>query len=285
MNLINVKAHLFFLLISIIFTGCSPKNNDEVTLPGTWRLYDAEHLETNSKDADPLLRNEDLKELVKDGDLLSLFEDGSFTDIKGDGFFKSGKWVFSQKNSILQLIDQGKTGMTVKLKTERTASGKQMLIFTSMRQDVVFKFIKESEPLKEFKNDPFYPDNNQWRIKSKQKEDSAMLVNRLANYFRHLAFILKSAKERKQQVVSFEFSRGPAKIYNGGIGIYPFNIVPDSWKDTFFDHDDAFVAHLRFEDYLRTNHYRGAGIGDWIVDDYNILVSIYSGISQQKNTK
>lgn len=56
---------------------------------------------------------------------------------------------------------------------------------------------------------------------------------RLTNNIKHVALILKTAKEDKLPVASFQFSQGPVKIYNGGIGIHPLAFVPQSWKAVF----------------------------------------------------
>ena len=142
------------------------------------------------------------------------------------------------------------------------------------------KFIKESEPLKDFKNDPFYASNNVWRIKPTEPESSIQLKKRLTNYFKHLSLILKSAKDRNQTVVSFEFSQGPVQIYNGGIGIYDYSLLPEYWKESFFDEVDVSASYRVYEKYLNSNTYKGVSIGDWIEDDYNIILSIYADFSE-----
>jgi hypothetical protein len=130
--------------------------------------------------------------------------------------------------------------------------------------------------LKNQLEDPFHPANNSWRFAASQKEGQDAIKEKLAGYFKHLALLLKAAQERKQNVVTFQYSKGPVKIYNGGIGINSYELVPAEWKKTFFDESTALKAYQAFEIYLKTSSYHGAGTGDWIVDDYNILSSIYA---------
>ncbi len=82
--------------------------------------------------------------------------------------------------------------------------------------------------------------------------------------------------------MSFEYSQGPIKIYNGGIGIHPYDIVPQSWKDSFYNEEEAITTYRLYESYLRKNDYRGGGTGNWVEDDYNILLSIYAGLTGTK---
>ena len=278
-----MKTNILYLLLTLLACSCSLINNksNETTLIGTWRLHDIEQIKNTTESSEPSFEtNAGLKKIVKEGALLSLFEDGSYSEINGKEEYKSGHWKFSEKRKTILLIDSGLTKQQIVVNVENNMNGKQILTYLNTRENVAMKFIKASESLKDFKNDPYYASNNQWRIKPKQSESSIELKKRLANYFKHLALILKAAKDRKQDVVSFEFSQGPVKIYNGGIGIYPYNIIPEYWKDSFFDEANASAAYLNYEEYLKTNTYKGVGIGKWIEDDYNILLSIYADFSE-----
>lgn len=114
--------------------------------------------------------------------------------------------------------------------------------------------------------------------KPKAAEDSTQQLNRLTNYIKHVALVLKSAKEDKQPVVSFQFSQGPVKIYNGGIGIHPFALVAESWKAGFYNGTEARSAYDIYRNYLQKSSYNGAGTGDWVEDDYTILLSMYADL-------
>lgn len=275
----KLKYFLFFAVIFI--TGCLFKSTNKAALPGTWRLYDVTDIGADSAAGDAFSKSAALKTMVTAGAALSFFDDGTYTLVKGNGIFTNAGWKFMPEKNLLYFIDSGRTEEVQKVMMETNLSGKQTLTITSEQKKIALKFVKESAPLKEFTSDPFYAGNNRWRIKALQEETPTQLTSRLANYFKHLALILKAAKERKQTVVSFEFSQGPIKIYNGGIGIHPYNIVPQYWKEYFYNDADAATAYNQYQDYLRTSSYKGAATGDWIDDDYNILLSIYAGLTQQ----
>lgn len=262
---------LFFSIVMI--SGCSLKVEvNENLVIGTWRLYDI--TPKNESGAD-FSTTANLKKSVKIGSILSFFEDKSYSEIDGSGNFKTGKWNLKQNNSITLTGGESKPG-NISIKSERNGKGKTINSLQVEKGELVFKYLKETNALKNYAEDPFYASNNQWRAKPTGPEDTKGLNNRMAGYFKHLALILKGAKERKQEIVSFEFSKGPVKIYNGAIGIHPYNIVPEEWKNCFYNDSSALAAYSLFEKYLKTNHYKGAGVGDWVEDDYNILLSIYA---------
>ncbi|MBK7306601.1 MAG: hypothetical protein IPI88_05880 [Chitinophagaceae bacterium] len=277
---------LLFFIITFFIWGCNDFGNNDKdistkNLTGSWRLFDLENIAaTNTQHAEKLLSEADNSEMVKQGLILSFFKDGSFTQVEGSGYYRTGKWKYSSKEKTINFTD---SGTTTAIKVTGEIINKRLTIsLESTLLQKNLKFARDAEPLKEFDEDPFYFKNNTWRIRPTQSETHDQLVKRLGNYFRHLLYILKSSKERKQDIVSFEFSQGLVRIYNGGIGIIPYGSVSKNWIDTFYDEANAREAYLAFQKYLVTNSYRGAAIGDWIQDDYNILLSIYGDTQKDK---
>lgn len=278
---------LFSLLVIIFISGCDGfgKNDKQVntkSLLGSWRLFNLENIDADKADQDTekLLTEADDNEIVKQGMVLSFFKDDTYTEVQGSGHYRSGTWQYSSKEKMLYLTDSGAT-RSIPVSTENV-NKKQTIIFKSTLLHKNFKFVKEAEPLKVFNEDPFYFKNNTWRIKPKLAETHDEIVKRLGNYFKHLLYILKSSKERKSHVVSFEFSMGPVRIYNGGIGIIPYHAVNKNWINTYYNEDNAEEAHTAFQRYLATGSYRGASVGNWIEDDYKILLSIYGDTQKGK---
>jgi hypothetical protein len=276
-----LKTHLISLILFIIpFNGCNFKESkEENALEGNWQLYDI-----TSKNEDDLdfSTTANLKKQVKDGSILNFYSDNTYSEIDGAGIFKNGKWGLKEDNSFY-MVDPELKARSAGIKTENNQKNKKIKSLQIESSGFTYKYIKVRPPLKIDKDDPFYVANNQWRKKSTTPETKIELYHKMSGYFKHLALVLKAAKELNQEIISFEYSKGPVKIYNGAIGIYPFNVVPQEWKNTFYDESGAFAAYTLFENYLRTNNYKGAGVGNWIEDDYNILLSIYADFMKPEN--
>jgi hypothetical protein len=267
-----------FTLLALVGCRYTGKQNVESSLPGTWRLYDIEPVKEVSGGAS-FTELASLKQVVQQGHLFSFFEDGRYTELKGAGGYKAGKYSY-RKEGWLQFEDE--KGLPLKANTESGKNGKEVLSLQNEQQQLTLKFIREGEGGNDFGESPFYPANNLWRVKPAQPESQSQQLARLINYIKHVALILKASKESKQAVVSFEYSQGPIKIYNGGIGIHPYEIIPQSWKNSFYNEEEAKAAYRLYETYLRKSSYRGGGTGDWVEDDYNILLSIYAGLAGSK---
>jgi hypothetical protein len=280
----NAKFFLLLITLFTLFNGCqlhfdASKDNQ---LQGTWRLSDVSSLNAIANNNKSFEQQAQEKQLVKEGMMFSFFEDKTFTEVRKEGQFIAGHWEFDNSGNrlLISYSDKARTSNTVKI--GRNEFGREEMKLDDKDQNTELKFIKEAKGLNDFKSDPFYPENNQWRIKPSRKETESELTNRFAAYLKHIALILKAAKDRNQEVVYFEFSMGPIKIYNGGIGIHPYSIVPDSWKACFYDDSDSFRAYNIYEESISTHSYHGASTGNWVEDDYNILLSIYGDLKARK---
>jgi hypothetical protein len=247
------------------------ESGKKVSLEGSWLLYDISPMNESGND---FSTSANLQKQVKEGSILSFFEDKTYSETDGSGKFYSGNWLHGE-NKNYSLINQKSSTKEIHIRAGKNKQ-KKINSLEIEKKDLIYKYIKTAEPLKKPQDDPFHPLNNQWRIKSIQPESTNELYVKMAGYIKHLALVLKSAQDRKQDVVSFGFSLGPVKIYNGAIGIYPYEIVPQEWKNSFYNDSTALAAYSIFKNYLKTTSYKGAGVGEWIEDDYNILLSIYA---------
>lgn len=271
------QLHWVIFCLGFILSACTV--NKKESLSGTWLIYKIDTIGAEKEGFDNDRRfSTDLKK----GIALYLFDDHLFTEINSDTVYRFGHWKVDSKDNLL-LIDNHKNTDSLGYSIGRRFDQKPILTLFNANQHKTYTYLKQFQPLKSFKDDPFYPDNNHWRLKPTTAEDTSQLTKRLLNYLKHLALIMNAAKERNLSVVSFQSSMGPVKIYNGGIGIVPFEFVSNAWKETYYDSSNARIAYNLFKDYLGKNrHYEGAMTGDWVLDDYHILLSIYTDLSKPK---
>ncbi len=267
------RNRIFFLLPLLLCWGCGLTNHrDETNIEGSWTLYDVTTQNPGSVDFNT---EASLKGSLEVGSILSFFKDSSFTKAEGNGDFALGSWRRSKEENEIALTIRRGEKKQIRVTVEPPSGEHRSVALVIRRDSFIYKYIQTAAPLPDYKNDPFYTTNNRWRLTPKEEEDSTHVRERLANYFKHLALLLKAAKDRQQTVVTFQFSQGPVKIYNGGIGILPYSKVKRCWKNGFFNDDAAAYAYWLYGNYLSEAHPMGTGTGDWIEDDYRILVSLY----------
>jgi hypothetical protein len=281
----NYKYNLL-LLSTFLFVGCTTKQKEtkkKALIYGSWLLAEAivvDNKKTN-KEEDKLLKHAQDNKIVSKAVILSLFSDGTFTHLKSPNEYKNGKWNFI--NSKKAIVCNNSLSVDTFLLNIDEGQSNELVQILYGKEKTRLSYFQNAEELKDFKEDPFYAANNTWRVKPTTEETTTQIQDRLGNYFKHIAYLLKSATERKQTSVSFEFSQGIVKIFDGGIGINPLSIVPESWAKTFYKDEDAYVAYKMFEKYLTTSGgYKGAATGNWYKDDYNILTNIYGDLKEGK---
>jgi hypothetical protein len=269
---ISIMKHCFWLTVfALLITSCA-KPIEPADFQKSWRLSEVLSVSSPKAEQDEELRDKTERALVADGNVISFFPDNTYTQLNGY-LLDDGAWEM-QGDREVKLGQQ-----SLKIDKIETVNGKTFLTGSLLKPKdgltLKLKWTEDAKPLKNFKKDPFYPDNNRWRIKPNQKEDPAQIKERLLNYLLHYALILNASLERKTDVVSFAHSMGIVKIYRGGIGAIPWEKVKQDWIDCFYDAADAEQAYQIFNAQLEKGGFNGASTGEWVKDDYQILMAIY----------
>ena len=265
-----MKKIIFWLTIGVLLYGCGP-NIEMEKIIGGWRLAEVISFDSDDPAVDKMMRNNFGSVLIADGYVQYFFPDKNYTEMSGY-FAEHGKWAYQGNdkirfgNRLLQI-----------LRFEEKKGKEFMIAEVEMREEdlkLELKFVREAQMLENYKVDPFHPTNNQWRIKPKSKESDQQIKARLINYVEHFAGILKAASEREGNIVSFAHSLGIIQVYRGGIGVVKKKKIEKDWVNCFYDEEDAFKAQSMFKKYVGGSKYRGGSSGNWVKDDYQILLNI-----------
>ncbi|TDE15389.1 hypothetical protein [Dyadobacter psychrotolerans] len=245
-------------------------DNQPITIDGSWRLSDM----TDSLDG-----KQKEKSQIQEAKLLSFFPDSTFTELKSSGLYTTGKWRFTESDSALTMFYNNTTNH-FKVSPDRDQSGLRWLRLASEKEKLAYGGFGRS--MSQYRQDPFYLANNLWRNKPFQAETKSQIRNRLTAYLDHSLLLMKAAVSRRQQILSWEFSKGILKIYASGIGVVPEEQIPESWIDSFHSKKDALMAYAMLKEYLLTTSYKGSATGNWLQDDCDILQTIVQGIKLRK---
>lgn len=288
------KIILFFLASSLFFSGCmlDPQFNIKIfkeqapqeqlistkDISDIWQLSEVtlDIIDSNND----LLAEANNNLILETGFRLCLFPDGEASEFKDEEYL-SYKWELNPVKKTIALKSDSHAD-TLHITDYKNISNQEYLSL-QINNIGICSFTRMDSMLADFKHDPFYPANNLWRIKPEKEENKKELNERLLNYVQHTLYVLKAALERKSNVVSFENSQGIIKIYNGGIGIKKEKNIPEMWKSGFYNEEQAMMAYELFRLSLDKTKYKGATSGNWVKDDYKILLTLYRTISKEVN--
>lgn len=286
----NAKRITFYgMLIPLLFLlNCqqpegqskanTPPQITQEALTQIWKLADIDLTTGAQDDTDALLNDAIDNVFLEKGFLLSFFPNGEVTELLGYKF-SQGRWRIILDKKAIEINKNGIKD-TLQLLDLSNRNGRPYLA-VNYEGIGMMEFQAIQTMLEDYKDDPFYPDNNRWRIKPTVEETDLELKNRLKNYVQHVTLILKAATEREAGIISFGHSQGIIKIYNGGIGIVKQQRVPDEWIASFFNREQAMLARKFYRQYLLAGTYKGASSGSWVKDDYKILAGLYKRIDDE----
>lgn len=252
----------------------------ESTLPrsanllGSWRMYGVNEGDATMLEPDgSTLENTPMskKELF-----ISFFPDGSFTEIRDNNIYSTGKWSYDSTSRSVFLTSQRVT-QEIGISFNIAENGLRVMHFEFDPQENML-LMEYGAPIDNYREDPFFAQNNTWRIKPAKAESDRQLRERLRNYLMHNSYLLKAAKTREHTRVSWEFSEGILRIYNPGIGIVKPGQVPAAWINAFHSEEDARKAYRIFEAYLAKSKVSGSGKGNWVQQNYKILEALHQGL-------
>ena len=284
---------LIFLIILLMMERCGilpnklqkeipvhiSKRPIDKNLNGSWRLANDELREITITRTSDSQSKAEVKTGQQEDILLSFFPDSSFSEVKTGGAYATGKWSYSAADSSISMT-YGNETKKYSLSFGRESTGVRLVELKSGTGESL-SLAGFGKSMENYQDDPFYPANNTWRKRPDQPETDKQILERLNGYLLHSAYLLKAAHTRKQSIISWEFSKGVIKIYNGGIGLVPRENIPEIWMNHFHSRTDAIKAYEMFDDYLRTTTYKGTSKGNWVLDDHDILMDIISGLKRR----
>ncbi len=277
-----MKIILFYFSMAFLISSCTSNSNEiNAKIFGVWTLSESESLINKKRNSDDELL-EDSKKIIeaKKHITLSIFPDNTYTKLCCDGDeYENGTWNWVKKGERICFSHDKKKelfDLNIKLIDDSTYQ------VEFKNQVIKQKFTLQEKLLENYKEEPFYFSNNEWRIKALKEENRQELLNRLGNYFKHITYLLKAADKRDLQVISFEYSLGVIKIYNSGIGIEEDNFIPENWKNIFYSKKQYEEARIIYQNYLSLDDSSFPASGDWVKDDYTLMLSIYNDLKSGK---
>ncbi len=254
----------------------TPVNSEKISPIGTWRcdLTGPQSFTTISPFE---FKTKNKKDSVST--LVSFFPDSTYTEVNNQGVFTTGRWMYSKSDGTVQ-FNRNPAPRSYCSELDYDQSGLRLMKLVTHAGDSL-QLAGFGKSMEAFRTDPYYEDNNVWRLKPAHAETKKEVLARLRNYILHSARLLHAADERRQQLISWEFSKGILQIYKSGIGIVPQEAIPEEWIATFYSREQAYLAHAILEDFLITTTYRGQSTGNWVKDDYAILMNIYQRLEKR----
>ena len=188
--------------------------------------------------------------------------------------FDYGNWHF----------DEGLKTITINNTIDKTPDSYQIakLTFTELilvnvgvNSTTNLKFTASGKRFKDAGEEPFFLDNNRWRIKPKTKETDVAIHQRLKENIHFFILFYKSVLAKEEQVVSFWGLPSCFKWYGGGIFLKKETELKENWVSCFYNKAQAMQAYRLAEKLLAQKYTWPKGEKNWLKLNLAVLQQMY----------
>lgn len=193
--------------------------------------------------------------------------------------FDYGNWGFddaAKTITINNVIDKSKDIY----KIARIAADELVLVNVGVNSTTNLKFIASAKRFKNAKDEPFFLENNRWRIKPKSKESDSAIHQRLKENIHFFILFYRSALAKDDKQVSFWGLPSCFKWYGGGIYLKTEKELKANWIDCFYNKDQAMQAYAFADKLLSQKYDWPKGESNWLKLNLAVLELMYKKIDE-----
>lgn len=193
--------------------------------------------------------------------------------------FDYGNWIYDDAAKTITLnnsIDRTKDIY----KIAKIASDELTVVNVGVNSTTNLKFVSQAKRYKNAKDEPFFIENNRWRIKPKAKESDTEIHERLKQNLHFFVLFYKSTLAKEDKIVSFWGLPSCFKWYGGSIFIKKKDELKDDWINCFYNKDQAMQAYAIADKLIEQKYTWPKGERNWIKLNLAVLEQMYKKIDE-----
>jgi hypothetical protein len=234
-------------------TDLSKERNIEKLLCQGWEMEDDMEMIENNGDAEGIYP------------FRCFYLSDDFTYVRNArNFMEHGQWQYNDEKKMYKIAAIGPGDMTV--------------INSGINSVTKLKFIGSAKKYSNKKIDPYYIDNNRWRIKPKFSENDSLVKKRLKDCIWFYVLFYKDNLVRKATKISFYGFPTCLKWYGGGIYMVKENELADNWFKCFYNKEQAMKAYRMMENTVVKKYKWSKGNISWVKKNLEVLEQMYANL-------
>ncbi|MBC8109787.1 MAG: hypothetical protein H7Y04_01865 [Verrucomicrobia bacterium] len=241
----NVKKTVIFLIFVLFgfLHGCTGKDT-KAELSREWKVskVSIEDLPDNASGA-MVAKVQTLQQLFGDA-YLKLYPNGDCV-IVHDQNYQLGSWNYDYKKRLLSFRGKNREEEFSMTLHEKEDGYVKFKAFTVENKDSVnyISMLWMPEQKYEYENqDMLAKERNMWRIKPSQKQSKAQITQKLVAHLTFMIDYFQFLDNKKQGYFEPKFLQSPFQFYSHGLGVANKYNLPDFWKETYYDQENAEMA-------------------------------------------
>jgi len=195
--------------------------------------------------------------------------------------FDYGNWSFDEAAKTITLnnsIDRSKDVY----KIARITSNELTLVNVGVNSSTNLKFISPGKRFKDANDEPYFIENNRWRIKPKAAESDSAIHRRLKDNLHFFILFYKSILAKDDKSVSFWGLPSCFKWYGGAIYLKTEKELKENWISCFYNKEQAMQAYALASKLLSQKYDWPKGESNWIKLNLAVVELMYKKLDEIK---
>jgi hypothetical protein len=204
-----------------------------------------------------------------------LFDDYTFTK-NVRNYLEYGQWTYSDNKKTFYL--KSANGSTDEYKIAAIGAEDMIVINSGINSVTQLKFRSTGKKYSSKKDDPYYVDNNRWRIRPRYSETDEQIKKRLKDCLHFYILFYKDNLERRDGIISFYGFPTCLKWYGGGIFMIKKADLADNWFACFYNKEQAMKAYNMMEEVIVKKYKWEKGKVSWVKKNLGVLEQMYESL-------
>jgi hypothetical protein len=193
--------------------------------------------------------------------------------------FDYGNWSYDDAAKTITLnnnIDRDKDVY----KIAKIAYDELTLRNVGVNTETNLRFIAPGKRFKNANDEPYFLENNRWRIKPKNKESDSAIHQRLKENLYFFILFYKSALAKDDKAVSFWGLPSCFKWYGGAIFLKKKEELKENWINCFYNQTQAMQAYALADKLLSQKYNWPKGEHNWLKLNLAVVELMYKKMNE-----
>lgn len=187
-----------------------------------------------------------------------------------------GTWQYDAAKKMIVL--KASDGSRGEYKIAAVGPNDMIVLNSSSNSSTKLTYLADGVRYKDKSEDPFYIENNRWRIKPTKSETDEQVHQRLKAFVYFHILFYRDNLERKEKLISFYGFPSCVKWYGGGIGMINVEDLPDNWIACFYNKEQAVKAQKIMDGIITKKYKWSTEKISWVKKNLEVLEQMYANL-------
>jgi hypothetical protein len=187
-----------------------------------------------------------------------------------------GSWQYDAGKKMVTV--KASNGSTDEYKIAAIGANDMIVLNNSSNSATKLTYLADGVRYKDKNEDPFYIENNRWRIKPAKSETDEQVHQRLKAFVYFHILFYRDNLERKEKLISFYGFPSCVKWYGGGIGMINVGDLPGNWINCFYNKEQAIKAQKLMDGIISKKYKWSTGKVSWVKKNLEVLEQMYANL-------